>query len=176
MTADTPTPEGELSKLIDEQLELAAAKIPALVPTVVHPSPVDHEERQAAHATLEDVLLGNAVPTPEMLEELAALETAPELSEEELARQALADGGADAPPQEPLRGRATPMNDETLNLSIRKFLKTVGVNSQREIEQAVASAMASRTIGAGRTFPATMRLQVPGLQLDVSFDGEIRLE
>ncbi len=44
------------------------------------------------------VLLGNAVPTPEMLEELAALEAAPELSEEELARQALADGGAgDAP-------------------------------------------------------------------------------
>jgi len=95
MTADTPPPEGELKKLIDEQLELAAAKIPALDPALVHPSPVDHEERQAAHATLEDVLLGNAVPTPEMLEELAALEAAPELSEEELARQALADGGAD---------------------------------------------------------------------------------
>ena len=31
------------------------------------------------------------------------------------------------------------MNEETLNLSIRKFLKMVGVNSQREIEHAVAS-------------------------------------
>ena len=48
------------------------------------------------HPTLEDVLLGKAEPTPQMLEELAALEAAPELSEEELARQALADGGADA--------------------------------------------------------------------------------
>ncbi len=101
MTPDTTPPEGELNKLIDEQLELAAAKIPALEPAVVHPSPVDHEERQAAHATLEDVLLGNAVPTPEMLEELAALDAAPELSEEELARQALADGGADDDPATP---------------------------------------------------------------------------
>jgi hypothetical protein len=95
MTPDPTAPEGEFAKLIDEQLELAAAKIPALVPTVVHPSPVDHEESRAVHATFEDVLLGNAQPTPEMLEELAALETAPELSEEELAHQALADSGAD---------------------------------------------------------------------------------
>jgi hypothetical protein len=62
---------------------------------VAHPSPVDHEERQTPHATFEDVLLGNAEPSPEMLEELAALQAAPELSEDELARQALADGGAD---------------------------------------------------------------------------------
>ena len=102
---DTPTPDdaapGELTKLIDEQLELAAARLPALEPGVAHPSPVDHEERQAAHASFEDVLLGNAQPTPEMLEELAALEAAPALSEEELARQALADGGADDDPSTP---------------------------------------------------------------------------
>ncbi len=95
MTPATPPPEGEINKLIDEQIELAATRIPALAPTGVHPSPVDHEERLAAHANFEDVLLGNAQPTPEMLEELAALQDAPELSEEELARQALADGGAD---------------------------------------------------------------------------------
>ncbi len=35
------------------------------------------------------------------------------------------------------------MNEETFNLSIRKFLKMVGVSSQREIEQAVAKARAS---------------------------------
>ncbi len=93
MNRQPPPPEGEFNKLVDEQLELAAAKLPVLTP--VHPSPVDHEERQVAHANIEDLLLGNAEATPEMLEELAALQAAPELSEEELARQALADGGAD---------------------------------------------------------------------------------
>lgn len=101
MTRNDTPPQGEFAKLIDEQLELAAAKLPALAPTVVHPSPVDHEERKAAHPTFEDVLLGNAEPSPAMLEELAALQAAPELSEEELARQALADGGADKDPSTP---------------------------------------------------------------------------
>lgn len=95
MKAQDPNQEGDIARLIDEQLELAAVRLPALEPAVVHPSPVDHEELAAAHASFEDVLLGHAEPPPEMLEELAALESAPELSEEELARQALADGGAD---------------------------------------------------------------------------------
>lgn len=101
MKPDNTPQEGSLTKLVDEQLELAAARLPALAPNVVHPSPVDHEERSSPHATFEDVLLGNAQPTPEMLEELAALQAAPELSEEELARQALADGGADDDPSTP---------------------------------------------------------------------------
>jgi hypothetical protein len=99
-TADDST-SGEIAKLIDEQLELAAAKLPALAPIVVHPSPMDHEERKTAHASFEDLMLGNAQPTPEMLEELAALEAAPALSEDELARQALSDGGADQDPLTP---------------------------------------------------------------------------
>jgi len=101
MSTNDPPSEGEFTKLVDEQLELAAARIPALEPAVVHPSPVDHEERRAAHPTFEDVLLGNAQPSPEMLEELAALQAAPELSEEELARQALGSGGADNDPATP---------------------------------------------------------------------------
>jgi hypothetical protein len=95
LSPTTEPPEGEFSKLVDEQLELAATKIPALAPILLHPSPVDHEERAAAHASFEDVMLGNAQPSAEMLDELAALQAAPELSEEELARQALASGGVD---------------------------------------------------------------------------------
>lgn len=68
------------------------------------------------------------------------------------------------------------MNDETFNLSIRKFLKTVGVNSQREIEQAVGKAIASGAIKGTETFPAKVTLEVVGLQLNVTFDGEISLE
>lgn len=99
MTRDDTPPEGGFSKLVDEQLELAVVKLPALTP--VHPSPLDHEELKASHANIEDLLLGNAEATPEMLGELAALQDAPELSEEELARQALAHGGADNDPSTP---------------------------------------------------------------------------
>jgi hypothetical protein len=44
---------------------------------------------------LEEVLLEHEQPTQEFLDELAALEQAPPLSDEELARQALEDGGGD---------------------------------------------------------------------------------
>lgn len=65
------------------------------------------------------------------------------------------------------------MDDETLNLSIRKFLKMVGVNSQREIEQAVSKAATAGTADA--TLAATMTLAIPQLGLKVDFDGEIKL-
>ncbi|MDQ6629124.1 MAG: DUF6494 family protein [Pseudomonadota bacterium] len=67
------------------------------------------------------------------------------------------------------------MNEETLNLSIRKFLKIVGVSSQREIEQAVDKAVAAGHEGTSEAFPATMTLEIPGLKLRVTFEGEILL-
>ena len=68
------------------------------------------------------------------------------------------------------------MNEETFNLSIRKFLKMVGVNSQREIEQAAAKAIAAGLIEPNGSFPATVTLEVPGLKLNVKFHGEISLD
>jgi len=68
------------------------------------------------------------------------------------------------------------MNEETFNLSIRKFLKMVGVKSQHEIEQAVANAIAGGAIAGTESFPATVTLEVAGLKLNIKFDGEIRLE
>lgn len=68
------------------------------------------------------------------------------------------------------------MNEETFNLSIRKFLKMVGVNSQRDIEQAVAKAIADGTIKGTETFPAKVILDIAGLKLNVKFDGEIKLQ
>jgi len=64
------------------------------------------------------------------------------------------------------------MDQETFNLSIRKFLKMVGVNSQREIEQAVQKSAAQ----LGNAFPVKMTLEIPQLGLKVPFDGEIRLK
>jgi hypothetical protein len=68
------------------------------------------------------------------------------------------------------------MDDEVFNLSLRKFLKMVGVNSQREIEQAVAKALDAREITGTETFPATMTLEMPGLKLRVNFEGQIALK
>lgn len=68
------------------------------------------------------------------------------------------------------------MNDEALNMSIRKFLKTVGVNSQLAIEKAVHKAIAEGRLKGGESFPAAMTLKVGALGLDVAFDGEIKLE
>ena len=68
------------------------------------------------------------------------------------------------------------MNEETFNISIRKFLKMVGVNSQRAIEQAVDKALAEGTIKGTESFPAAVTLEVAGLKLNVKFDGEINLQ
>jgi len=68
------------------------------------------------------------------------------------------------------------MNDEALNMSIRKFLKTVGVNSQLAIEKAVRKALEDGTLKGSETMPAEMTLVVGKLALDIKFDGELRLE
>jgi hypothetical protein len=69
----------------------------------------------------------------------------------------------------------TSMNDDTFNLSIRQFLKMVGVNSQREIEHAVAAAIQSATLSGNESLPARMTLEIEGVQLRVVFDGVIEL-
>ncbi len=68
------------------------------------------------------------------------------------------------------------MNEEIFNLSIRKFLKMVGVNSQRQIEQAVAAALADGSISGTESIAAKVTLQVAGLKLNVTFDGELQLQ
>ena len=68
------------------------------------------------------------------------------------------------------------MNDETLNMSIRKFLKTVGVNSQLAVEKAVTKAIADGRHKGNEAFPATMTLSVGKIGIDIKFEGEIRLE
>jgi hypothetical protein len=68
------------------------------------------------------------------------------------------------------------MDQETFNLSIRKFLKMVGINSQREIEQAVAKAITDKQIAGTETFPVQVILEIPGLRVNVKFDGQIKLQ
>jgi len=68
------------------------------------------------------------------------------------------------------------MNEEIFNLSIRKFLKMVGISSQREIERSVSAALDAGAISGAETFPVHMTLEIAELKLKVMFDGEIHLQ
>jgi hypothetical protein len=72
-----------------------------------------------------------------------------------------------------LEGR---MNEDALNLSIRKFLKMVGISSQREIEHAVAKLVETGTVSGTDSFPAKMTLEIPGLKVNVAFSGDIAIQ
>ncbi len=68
------------------------------------------------------------------------------------------------------------MDQDAFNMSIRKFLKMVGVSSQREIEQAVQKALESGKLKGSENFPVKATLEIPSLGVKVPFDGEIRLK
>ena len=68
------------------------------------------------------------------------------------------------------------MNEDVLNVSVRKFLKKVGITSQREIEQAVRAAVAAGRLKGTKTLPAKMVLTVGGVGLAVEIEGAVELE
>ena len=68
------------------------------------------------------------------------------------------------------------MDPEAFNLSVRKFLKTIGVGSQREIEQAIQNAIQHHDLSGSERLTAKMTLEIPAVGLVVPFDGEIRLK
>ena len=68
------------------------------------------------------------------------------------------------------------MEQETFNLSLRKFLKMIGVNSQREIEQAVLRALQQTRLSESEPLAAKMTLEIPAIGLRVPFDGELKLK
>ena len=68
------------------------------------------------------------------------------------------------------------MNEEQLNMQIRRFLKKVGIQSQKEIERAIEKAWEDGTLKPGEVVKARMQLSVPEVSLDVTIDGEIALD
>jgi hypothetical protein len=73
-------------------------------------------------------------------------------------------------------GRRVAMNEDVLNGSIRKFLKTLGVTAQREIEKAVRQGLADGTLKGNEKFPARATVTVTGIGLSHDITGEIELE
>jgi len=68
------------------------------------------------------------------------------------------------------------MNEEILNIQIRKFLKKVGIQSQREIEQAVRRSIENNSLVGIDKLEASVLLEVPEVGIKVSIDSEIKLE
>ena len=68
------------------------------------------------------------------------------------------------------------MNEEVFNMQIRKFLKKVGVQSQREIEQAVKQSIEKGSLVGTEKLEASVLLEMPSVGLKVSIEGEIELE
>ncbi len=68
------------------------------------------------------------------------------------------------------------MNEETFNMQVRKFLKKVGISSQREIERAVREALADGRLTGSEKLSASVRLEVPALGVSVDIDDQIALE
>ncbi len=67
------------------------------------------------------------------------------------------------------------MDEDKFNMELRKFLKKVGVTSQREIEQAVRGAVASGKLAGTETVKAKITLTIEGLDVSHEVDGEISL-
>ena len=68
------------------------------------------------------------------------------------------------------------MNEDVFNMELRKFLKHVGVTSQREIEQAVREALAAGKLKGDETLRAKMVLTVGGLDLEHEITSDIELQ
>jgi len=68
------------------------------------------------------------------------------------------------------------MNEEAFNVSVRKFLRKVGVTSQQEIEKAVRAALANGKLKGHEAMPAKVTLTVGAVGLLVEIDGAIELE
>ena len=67
------------------------------------------------------------------------------------------------------------MNEDVFNMSLRKFLKKVGVTSQREIEKAVREAIDKGQLKGDETLQAEVTIKVGGVQLTEKIDGKIEL-
>ena len=68
------------------------------------------------------------------------------------------------------------MNEDKFNMELRKFLKKVGITSQRDIEQAVHQAIEAGTLTGNEALDAKMTLTIPSLNICTEIDGTISLD
>ena len=67
------------------------------------------------------------------------------------------------------------MDEEVFNMQLRKFLKNVGITSQREIESAVRAALEDGTLKGDETVKTKVTLSIESLGVSTDIDGDIAL-
>jgi hypothetical protein len=67
------------------------------------------------------------------------------------------------------------VDEETFNMSVRKFLKKLGVTAQREIDLAVREQVKAGELRGDETLEATATISVRGISEDVVVTGTIAL-
>jgi hypothetical protein len=73
------------------------------------------------------------------------------------------------------RYREEKMNEDVFNMSLRKFLKKVGITGQRSIEVTVRDSVAKGRLKGNEKLPAKVTLTLGRTDLNVVIDGEIEL-
>ena len=68
------------------------------------------------------------------------------------------------------------MDEDVLNMEIRKFLKMVGITSQREIERALLGAVESGKLSGSEQVAVSIKLEMPSIGLVHTLDETISLE
>ena len=68
------------------------------------------------------------------------------------------------------------MNEDVVNMEIRKFLKKVGITSQREIEKALQAAVDGGTLSGSEQVAVSIRLEMPAIGLEHTVEDSIALE
>ena len=68
------------------------------------------------------------------------------------------------------------MDEDIFNIQIRKFLKKVGISSQREIEKAVREAIDSGKLSGNEKLDARVVLRLPQLGVELEIEDDIALE
>lgn len=68
------------------------------------------------------------------------------------------------------------MDEDKFNIELRKFLKKLGITSQREIESAVREAVDKGTLKGSESLPVKATVTIEALGMETVVDGDIRLE
>ena len=99
MASSQPPPSNDFVRWVEEKSDAVMADLSERFPPATSGPQAVHAETSSQR--IEEVLMGHEQPKDALLDELAALENAPPLSDDELEKQALDDGGGDADPATP---------------------------------------------------------------------------